>query len=50
MSTTTTTNVAPAGGRTRPAARRRRRPSLDRVTFMLVFLGLPLAIYVVFVI
>jgi N-acetylglucosamine transport system permease protein len=50
VSTTTTTNVAPAGGRSRPAARRRRRPSLDRVTFMLVFLGLPLAIYVVFVI
>jgi N-acetylglucosamine transport system permease protein len=41
-----------AGGRPRPAARRRRRrkPTLSRLSFMAVFLGLPLAIYVIFVI
>ena len=49
--TTTTTDVPRAtGGRPRPAARRRRRPSWDRLSFMVVFLGLPVTIYVVFVI
>jgi N-acetylglucosamine transport system permease protein len=49
--TTTTTKVTTTGGRSRPAARRRRRmPSLDRASFMTVFLGLPLAIYVIFVV
>ena len=43
--TTTTTS-----GRPRPAARSRRMPSLDRLSFMVVFLGLPLAIFLVFVI
>jgi N-acetylglucosamine transport system permease protein len=38
------------GGRPRPAARRRRVPRWDRVSFMAVFLGLPLAIFLVFVI
>jgi N-acetylglucosamine transport system permease protein len=40
------------GGRPGPAARRRRRrkPTLGRLSFMAVFLGLPLAIYVIFVI
>ncbi|HEY3528168.1 MAG TPA: sugar ABC transporter permease [Nocardioides sp.] len=49
--TATTTNVTTTGGRPRPAARRRRRmPSLDRLSFMTVFLGVPLAIYVIFVV
>jgi N-acetylglucosamine transport system permease protein len=48
---TTTTHVpTTARGRPRPAARRRRIPSFDRLSFMAVFLGLPVAIYVVFVI
>jgi N-acetylglucosamine transport system permease protein len=48
---TTTTDVpTTARGRSRPAARRRRIPSFDRLSFMAVFLGLPVAIYVVFVI
>jgi N-acetylglucosamine transport system permease protein len=38
------------GGRPRSAARRRRIPSWDRLSFMAVFLGLPLAIFLVFVI
>jgi len=45
--------VAPLqpGEGTRAPARHRRQPlTLDRVSFMLVFLGLPLAIYVVFVV
>ncbi len=48
----TTTSDVPttARGRPRPAARRRRIPSFDRLSFMAVFLGLPVAIYVVFVI
>lgn len=33
-----------------PGRRRRRAWTLDRVSFMLVFLGLPLAIYVIFVV
>ena len=51
MTSTTTTVTTPTGDRPRPAVRRRRRlPSLDRLGFMAVFLGVPLAIYVVFVI
>jgi N-acetylglucosamine transport system permease protein len=51
VTSTETSVTTPAGGRPRPAARRRRRlPSLDRLSFMAVFVGLPLAIYVVFVI
>jgi N-acetylglucosamine transport system permease protein len=47
---TTTSDVPTAtGGRPRPAARRRRKPNWDRLSFMVVFLGLPVAIYVVFV-
>jgi N-acetylglucosamine transport system permease protein len=53
-STTSGTTDVPttaAGGRPRPAARRRRRlPRWDRLSFMAVFLGLPLAIFLVFVI
>jgi N-acetylglucosamine transport system permease protein len=45
MTSMTTTS----GGRPRPAARRR-RPSWDRLSFMAVFLGLPVAIFVVFVV
>ncbi|WP_328334313.1 sugar ABC transporter permease [Kribbella sp. NBC_00382] len=46
-----TPNVVPDGGPQRPAARRRRRPlTFDRVSFMVVFLGLPLAVFVVFVV
>jgi N-acetylglucosamine transport system permease protein len=48
--TSVTSTTATTGGRPRPARRRRRKPSLDRLTFMAVFLGLPLAIFVVFVI
>ena len=48
--TTTTDRPTTTGGRPRPAARRRRMPSLDRLSFMAVFLGLPVAIYVIFVI
>jgi N-acetylglucosamine transport system permease protein len=33
-----------------PVRRRKRRLTFDRVSFVLVFLGLPLAIYVVFVV
>jgi N-acetylglucosamine transport system permease protein len=39
------------GGSQRSAPRRRRRPlTFDRVSFMVVFLGLPLAIFVIFVV
>jgi N-acetylglucosamine transport system permease protein len=46
MTSVTTTT----GGRPRSAARRRRIPSLARLGFLAVFLGLPLAVYLVFVI
>jgi N-acetylglucosamine transport system permease protein len=46
MTSVTTTT----GGRPGPAARRRRMPSLARLGFLAVFLGLPLAVYLVFVI
>ena len=46
MTSATTTT----GGRPRPAARQRRMARLGRLSFMAVFLGLPLAIYLIFVI
>jgi N-acetylglucosamine transport system permease protein len=46
MTSVTTTT----GGRPRSAARRRRVPSLARLGFLAVFLGVPLAVYLVFVI
>jgi N-acetylglucosamine transport system permease protein len=46
-----TTSVTTAtGGQPRPAARQRRMARLDRLSFRAVFLGLPLAIYLIFVI
>lgn len=44
---TSTTSPATVG---RPAAARRRRPSLDRITFMAAFLGVPLVIFFLFVV
>jgi N-acetylglucosamine transport system permease protein len=38
------------GGRPSAAGRRRRRPTFDRVSFMIVFLGVPVAIFLIFVI
>jgi N-acetylglucosamine transport system permease protein len=46
---TTSTTASPVTGG-RPAAARRRRPSLERITFMAAFLGLPLVIFVLFVV
>jgi len=46
----TSTTTTPGGGQTVAARRRRRRPSWNRISFMLVFLVLPLAIFVIFVI
>jgi N-acetylglucosamine transport system permease protein len=49
--TSTTTSVTPAAdGRPRPTARQRRMAGRGRLSFMAVFLGLPLAIYLIFVI
>ncbi|MGW6282926.1 carbohydrate ABC transporter permease [Kribbella sp. NPDC055071] len=45
-----TQDVVTEGGPQRPAPRRRRPLTFDRVSFMVVFLGLPLLIFVVFVI
>jgi N-acetylglucosamine transport system permease protein len=47
-----TLNVTPDRGEFAPARRRgvRKKLTFDRVSFMLVFLGLPLAIYLVFVV
>ncbi len=50
MTTTRTSVTTPTGDRLRPAARRRRMPSVGRLFFMAVFLGVPLAIYVIFLI
>jgi N-acetylglucosamine transport system permease protein len=50
VTSTSTSVTTTTGGRPRPAARRRRMPSWDRLSFMAVFLGLPLAIYIIFVI
>jgi len=44
----TSTTTTPGGGAT-ATRRRRRRPSWNRISFMLVFLVLPLAIFVIFV-
>ncbi|MFC7405135.1 carbohydrate ABC transporter permease [Georgenia alba] len=43
-------SASPAGRRVKSTAGRRRKLSFDYVSFMLVFLGLPLAIFLVFVI
>jgi N-acetylglucosamine transport system permease protein len=48
--TTNNTNSTTGGGRPGRPPRARRLPSLDRLSFMVVFLGLPLAIFLVFVI
>jgi N-acetylglucosamine transport system permease protein len=48
--TTSTTTSPVTGGRPAAARRRRPRPSLDRITFMAAFLGLPLVIFVLFVV
>jgi N-acetylglucosamine transport system permease protein len=45
-----TQDVVPGGGPKRSAARRRRPLTFDRVSFMVVFLGLPLAVFVIFVV
>lgn len=42
--------AAPEGAQALPARRRRRNFSFDRVSFFLVFLGLPLAVYLIFVV
>jgi N-acetylglucosamine transport system permease protein len=47
---TVTQDVVTEGGPKRPAPRRRRPLTFDRVSFMVVFLGLPLAIFVIFVV
>jgi N-acetylglucosamine transport system permease protein len=43
-------NLVPEGGPQRSAPRGRRPLTFDRVSFMVVFLGLPLAIFIIFVI
>ncbi|QNE20790.1 sugar ABC transporter permease [Kribbella qitaiheensis] len=45
-----TPDVVPGGGPKRSAVRRRRPLTFDRVSFMVVFLGLPLAVFVIFVV
>ena len=45
-----TPDVVPGGGPKRSAARRRRPLTFDRASFMVVFLGLPLAVFVIFVV
>jgi N-acetylglucosamine transport system permease protein len=45
-----TPEVVPDGGPERSAVRRRRPLTFDRVSFMVVFLGLPLAVFVIFVV
>jgi N-acetylglucosamine transport system permease protein len=49
---TATLNVTPDRGEFAPARRRgvRKKLTFDRVSFMVVFLGLPLAIYLIFVV
>lgn len=42
--------AVPGGGPQRSAPRRRRPLTFDRVSFMVVFLGLPLAVFVIFVV
>lgn len=48
--TAVVTPLQPGRGAAVPARPRRRKLTLDRVSFMLVFLGVPLAIYVIFVV
>jgi N-acetylglucosamine transport system permease protein len=48
--TAVVTPLRPGRGTRAPARSRRRKLTFDRVSFMLVFLGVPLAIYVVFVV
>ena len=48
--TAVVTPLQPGRGTRAPARPRRRKLTLDRVSFMLVFLGVPLAIYVIFVV
>jgi N-acetylglucosamine transport system permease protein len=45
-----TPDVVPGGGPKRSAVRRRRPLTFDRISFMVVFLGLPLAVFVIFVV
>ncbi|TDU88677.1 carbohydrate ABC transporter membrane protein 1 (CUT1 family) [Kribbella voronezhensis] len=45
-----TPEVVPDGGPQRSAVRRRRPLTFDRISFMVVFLGLPLAVFVIFVV
>ncbi|GAA1122186.1 sugar ABC transporter permease [Kribbella jejuensis] len=47
---TITQDVVTEGGPKRSARRRRRPLTFDRVSFMVVFLGLPLAVFVIFVV
>ena len=47
--TAVVTPLQPGRGAAVPARPRRRKLTLDRASFMLVFLGVPLAIYVIFV-
>ncbi|MGW7681057.1 carbohydrate ABC transporter permease [Kribbella sp. NPDC054772] len=47
---TVSQDVAPGAGPKRSGTRRRRPLTFDRVSFMVVFLGLPLAIFVIFVV
>ncbi|HSU71391.1 MAG TPA: sugar ABC transporter permease [Micrococcaceae bacterium] len=44
------THVQPGRGKTAVARRRRKRLTFDKVSFMVVFLGVPLAMYLIFVI
>jgi N-acetylglucosamine transport system permease protein len=50
VTSTATSATTTTGGRPRPARRRRRLPSPARLGFLAVFLGVPLAVYLVFVI
>ncbi|MEV6268071.1 sugar ABC transporter permease [Kribbella sp. NPDC051936] len=47
---TTTQEAVPGDGSQRSVTRRRRPLTFDRVSFMVVFLGLPLAVFVIFVV
>jgi N-acetylglucosamine transport system permease protein len=48
--TAVVTPLQPGGGNRVPARSRKRKLTFDRVSFMVVFLGVPLAIYVIFVV
>ena len=48
--TAVVTPLQPGRGGRAPVRRRRQKLTFDRVSFVLVFLGVPLAIYVVFVV